>query len=253
MEAFPQLKSEFRKNISKLRSLADHMDEVHKGCTISNVVVNSTSTVSGVLSILGVSLAPVTAGGSLALSAAALGLGTVASVTSTATLLVEEKSRRSDEEEARRLVTISVNLMKEAKILTTVTFRVLKTPVDVFRNLKNLRQHFRAFKTAKANSRLVADAKMLMTTGATRNVRQVEKAFEGTALAMTKKIRIRNAAISGVFLALDVYNLVTDSMHLYDGAKSESAAELRSLALKLEEELKKLERIYAALTSHPPQ
>lgn len=75
VEAFPRLKRKLQENIRKLRALADHLDQVHRGCTISHVVTNSTSVASGVLGILGLALAPMTAGGSLLLSATGLGWG----------------------------------------------------------------------------------------------------------------------------------------------------------------------------------
>lgn len=66
-------------------------------------------------------------------------------------------------------------------------------------------------------------------------------------MAMTKKARIRGAAIAGVFLVVDVYHLVKDSMHLYDGAKSESASELRALAEELEVKLEEITQIHKIL------
>ncbi|XP_060245107.1 apolipoprotein L3-like isoform X4 [Meriones unguiculatus] len=79
LEVFPQLKSKLEEDIRKLHGLADHLDEVHRGCTISNVVSSSTAVASGALGLLGLALAPFTAGASLALSATSLGLGTAAS------------------------------------------------------------------------------------------------------------------------------------------------------------------------------
>jgi hypothetical protein len=47
---------------------------------------------------------------------------------------------------------------------------------------------------------------------------------------MTKGARMMGAATAGVFLLMDVISLVKESMHLHDGAKTESAAELRQQA-----------------------
>ncbi|KAL6031936.1 hypothetical protein STEG23_004786 [Scotinomys teguina] len=247
-EDFPDLKRKLEAIIRKLRALADHLDQVHRGCTISNVVTNSTSTVSGVLGILGLALAPVTAGGSLLLSATGLGLGTVATVTGAVTVVVEETSNWSDEAEAKRLMSETMDIMKTVLVLGKIAFKISKSSYGVYKNLKTLGQHIRAIRAVRANPHLVADAKLLMTGGIrAQRASQVQNVFEGTALAMTKKARIRGVAVSGAFLALDVYFLVKDSMHLYDGAKSDLAEKLRALAQELEEKLREFDKIHKTL------
>nr|XP_034373316.1 apolipoprotein L3-like [Arvicanthis niloticus] len=249
VEAFPQLKRKVQENIRKLRALADHLDQVHRGCTISNVVTNSTSVASGVLSILGLALAPMTAGGSLLLSATGLGLGTVATVTGTATEIVEQTSKWSDEAKAKDLMSDTMDTLNTVLVMGQNALKLDKTIYNVIKQLKTLGKHIRAIRVATANPRLVADARRLMTSGrmAASRTSQVQNAFKGTVLAMTKKARIRDAATAGVFLAMDMYSLVKDSMDLYDGAKSESGKELRALAQELEEKLKEIAQIHKTL------
>lgn len=86
------MKRELEESIAKLRELADKIDKVHRSCTISSVVANSAGAVSGVLTVLGLALAPMTAGISLGLSATGLGLGAAAAVTSVSTSIVEHVS-----------------------------------------------------------------------------------------------------------------------------------------------------------------
>lgn len=59
------------------------------------------------------------------------------------------------------------------------------------------------------------------------------------------------AATPGLFLAMDVYNLVKDSRHLKEGAKAESAEELRQDARELERKLEIVTKIYESLTEGP--
>nr|XP_048283327.1 apolipoprotein L3-like [Myodes glareolus] len=249
MEEFPQLQKKIEGNIRKLRALADHLDQVHKGCTISHVVTNSTSVASGVLGILGLALAPVTAGGSLLLSATGLGLGTVATVAGAATVVVEETNKWSDEAKAKRLLSDTMDIIKKVLILEKIALTLSKRFYGVFKQLKTLGQIIRAIRVATANPHLVADAKLLTTARriSAQRASQVKKVFGGTALAMTKKARIRGAAIAGVFLAVDVYDLVRESVHLHDGAKSESAKELRALAQELEEKVREIAKIHKTL------
>ncbi|XP_037053199.1 apolipoprotein L2-like isoform X2 [Peromyscus leucopus] len=60
LEELPELKRNLEGHIRKLRDLADHLDQVHKDCTISNVVADSTGISSAVLGILGSDLWTVT-------------------------------------------------------------------------------------------------------------------------------------------------------------------------------------------------
>lgn len=249
VEAFPQLKRKLQENIRKLRALADHLDQVHRGCTISNVVINSTSAASDILSILGLALAPVTAGGSLLLSATGLGLGTLATVTGAATEIVERTSRWLDETEAKCLISDTVHTLNTVLVLGQNALKLDRTTYTVIKQLKTLGQHIRAIRVARANPHLVADVKGLMASGRipAPHGSQMQNAFKGTALAMSKKARIMGAATAGAFLIMDVHSLVRDSVHLCVGAKSESGKQLRALAQELEEKLKEITQIHKTL------
>ncbi|XP_052016611.1 apolipoprotein L2-like [Apodemus sylvaticus] len=250
LDAYSQVKLELEGCIRKLRTLADKVDKVHRDCTISQVVAGSSSAVSGILTILGLSLAPVTAGVSLALSATGLGLGAAAAVTSVSTSIVEKVNVASAKAEASKLVSTNKDTMEDSKdVLDESGPRLVSLSKNSFTNLKNIKNNIDAIKLTKANPRLANNAKRLMTTGkiSARNSKQVQKAFRGTPLAMTKGARIMGAATAGLFLLLDVVSLVQDSKHLHEGAKSECAAELRKQAQDLEQKLEKLKQIHDIL------
>ncbi|GAB1299538.1 Apolipoprotein L 7c [Apodemus speciosus] len=234
----------------KLRALADKVDKVHKDCTISQVVAGSTSAVSGVLTILGLTLAPVTAGVSLALSATGLGLGAAAAVTSVSTIIVEKVNVASAKAEASKLVPTNKDTMEDIKdILDQSGHRLLSVSTNSIQNIKGIQKSISAIQQAKVNPRLVTKAQRLMTTGktSTQTIEQVKEAFGGTALAMTKGARIMAAAFTGFFLLLDVVSLVQESKHLHEGAKSQSAAELRQQAHNLELKLEELKQVHDSL------
>ncbi|XP_051015856.1 apolipoprotein L3-like [Acomys russatus] len=251
LHAYPQVKLELEERIGKLHALADKVDKVHRDCTISQVVASSTSAVSGVLTILGLALAPVTAGVSLALSATGLGLGTAAAVTSVTTAIAEKVNTASAEAKASKLVPTYKDTMKGIKeVIDQSTRRVLSASTNSIPNVRVIMQNIDAIQLTKASPSLVRNAKSLMTTGkiSARSTRQVQKAFGGTALAMSKGARILGAATTGIFLLLDVVSIVEDSKHLHEGAKSESAAELRQQAQDLEEKLQELIQVHDSLT-----
>ncbi|XP_052017614.1 apolipoprotein L3-like isoform X7 [Apodemus sylvaticus] len=244
LREFPQLKKKLEDHIRKLQDLADHLDQVHKDCTISNVVSTSVGATSGVLGLTGLILAPFTLGASLALSAASVGLGAAASVTSLTTSIVEESISLSDESEASRLVGASMNVFEEIlKIMPKISIKLYNTGMEVVDAFRTLKDQIRAIRTLRSISRPGAEARNVTSTG--RSVQNV--------LPMTRAARFRAGGVTSLFLGLDVYNLVNESKDLYNGAKTESAGALRDLAHKLRGKLQVFEEIYKDLKGDPPQ
>ncbi|XP_035956048.2 apolipoprotein L3-like [Halichoerus grypus] len=256
LSAFPKLKAELVERIRKLHELADEVDRVHKNCTISNIVTGSTGAASGVLSILGLGLAPFTAGTSLALSAVGAGLGAASAVAQVSTSIVEYSSESSAKAKARRLKsTDSIEEDIITKVLNYSEPQIFAFGRKSLKDLRDLGNNVRAIKGAKTNPQLVVNALHLMRGKpvSARSGRQVQEAFKGTALAMTKGARIMSGALSGLFLAMDVFCLVKESGHLQEGAKTESAEELRQQAREMERMLKKFTKFYESQALHDPR
>nr|XP_035956055.1 apolipoprotein L3-like [Halichoerus grypus]XP_035956056.1 apolipoprotein L3-like [Halichoerus grypus] len=254
LSAFPKLKAELEERIRKLHELADEVDRVHKNCTISNIVTGSTGAASGVLSILGLGLAPFTAGTSLALLAVGAGLGAASAVAQVSTSIVEYSSESSAKAQASHLTSTDFDKGKVgAKGLSDIIPQIRSLAVQSVQALENIAKNVRAIKLAKVKPRLVVNARRFVTAQrvSVRSGRQVQKAFGGTALAMTKGARIMGAATAGLCLVIDVVNLVKHSEHLQKGAKAESADEMRQQAWELENKLEKLTKIYESLKEGP--
>lgn len=100
LKKFPWVKQQLEEFIVKLHELADKVEKVHKGCTISNVMAHSTGAVSSILTIVGLALAPVTMGASVVLLGTGIGLGAAAAVTGVSTSIFEHVNRSSAETEA---------------------------------------------------------------------------------------------------------------------------------------------------------
>ncbi|XP_040091398.1 apolipoprotein L3-like, partial [Oryx dammah] len=232
LKEFPQVKQALKENIRKLHELADSVDKVHRDCTISNVVASSTSIASGALGILGLGLAPCTAGLSLELSAAGLGLGAAAALTGLSTMVVENVNTSSAETQA--------SLLDTAKIQCYLN--------DLYQ-VKDFGSHIHAIRVARRNPQLVATAQRYITTGrvSVQSAQQVSTHFGGTPLAATRAARIGSGVLSGLSMALDVYSLVKDAQDLQEGAKTASAENMRQKAQQLEKELEKLTWIYESL------
>ncbi|XDB50573.1 hypothetical protein AB1E18_004136 [Capra hircus] len=104
LEEFPEMKQDLEEDTEKIRAFADKVDKVHKDCTISKVVAHSTGAVSGILSIVGLALAPLTMGATLPLLATGLGLGIASTVTSVSTSIVEHVNTSSAETKTIQLL-----------------------------------------------------------------------------------------------------------------------------------------------------
>lgn len=250
MTEFPQVRRDLEAHIRELHTLADKVDKVHKNCTISKVVASSTGVVSGILTIVGLSLAPVTAGASLVLSTTGIGLGAAATVTSVSTSIVDYSNSSAAKAKASHLLSTRSN--KEEVIVEAArhsTFKIASLTNKCIQSVQDIVKNVKAIKMAKTSPLLLSEAQRVMTTGtmSVRSSSQVQKAFGGTVLAMSKGAKIAGAAMAGVGLLMDAISLVKQSKYLHKGTKAASAEKLRQEAQKLEKKLKLLTTIYEHL------
>ena len=254
LKEFPQVKKELEESIRKLYALADRVDKSHGDCTIFKVVANSTGTASSFLNILGLALAPVTAGASLALSTAGLGLGAAAAGAAVSTSYKENASRSAAETEANSLMATGV---KKWKVLLRVlrSNSRIRSAEKLAKAVQHIQKNIRAMETGKDNPEFATNVSDYLGPGkiivpGTRLVKKaccmVNKAITMAPAAVTGA-RIVGAATAGVFLLVDVGFLVRESMHLQDGAKAESAESLRQRARELERNLQELNNMYDLL------
>ncbi|XP_062989526.1 apolipoprotein L2-like [Elgaria multicarinata webbii] len=271
LKEFPAQKEEIEKCIRCLREMANNIDETHKNCTIASIAANSTSASSGLLTILGLTLAPVTAGGSLILTATGIGLGAAATVTGLSASLYESVNNSKERKKAQELMNECEKSLRKAMCPDEIDFVSESAPnngamgenvkhlvsnvacqvPDMYKAVKGIKTNVKALKIARANPGLKALAKRATAAGSTsrglRGVKHVKKAFAGTTLAMSKGARLLSATSAGLFLLFDAYGIVQDAKHLAEGAKAETAMEIREKASKLEEKVQTLNRLYKEL------
>ncbi|XP_027397602.1 apolipoprotein L3-like [Bos indicus x Bos taurus] len=245
LNQFPRVKRQLEELINKFHELADKVEKVHKGCTISNVMAHSTGAVSGILTIVGLALAPVTMGASVVLLATGIGLGAAAAVTSVSTTIIEHVNRSSAETEASRMMS---SLIEKWKVLLEVLKSIPATE-KVTEAVQCTEMHIHAMETVQDIPGSVANANIFMSPVrfSAPAIQQIQAGFKATALTISKGVRVAGLATSGVFLLMDVGFLVKESMHLHDGAKTASAENLRQRARELERKLEELTQIYESL------
>ncbi|XP_008055976.1 apolipoprotein L6 [Carlito syrichta] len=242
---FPRLKHDIEETIGKLHALADDSDNSHKTFTKTKMVVSSMSVVSEVAAILGLVLAPTTGGGSLLFSVASHGLGTAAGVASIVNGMWNRSRNKKAQVQASELVPTQDQEDGEAETIIDSGTLVYKVGTAV----KNIKRDIRALKTAKNSPRLVNAAKRLQTTGrvSARTSKQVQKAFGGTTLAMTKHTRMLGGTMAVLSLGSDLAALSNDWKQLKEGTRTEFAEYLRAHAGRLERKLTELTQQYESL------
>ncbi|XP_059042836.1 apolipoprotein L3-like [Mustela lutreola] len=255
LHKFPELKLKIEERIRKLHELADEVDRVHRDATIYSVASDSAAVTSGVLSILGLVLAPYAAVACLVVSAISAGLGVASGVTGIYASSMEMSSECSSINEANRLILSDTDEDEVfQKFLDDYIDSIFSQIDSLYENLKDLAANVRAIRAARVNPQLAVQAQRfsrgLPVSG--RTARQVQNTFRDTALTMTRGARIRRGLFSVLSLGLDVYDLVKDSMHLQEGAKAESAEDMRRRARDLESKLEKLSEFYERLREGPP-
>ncbi|XP_053518208.1 apolipoprotein L2-like isoform X2 [Artibeus jamaicensis] len=243
LKEFPQVRQELEECIAQLHALADKVDKVHRHCAISNVVSSSAGAVSGILTIAGLSLAPVAAGASLVLAATGAGLGAAAAVTRLFTSIAEVVENQSAKDKVRRLVPTGIKewyMVKENG--DQRRFELESLAQSCFKSLQNVVKNVEAYNQAKDNPSLVAKARVFLATGNTSDEshKELQAAFRGTFLAMDTESRKSVRVDAAHSFVADVITLAREAKHLDDGAKAQLAEELRQLAWELESELKKL-------------
>ncbi|XP_039086374.1 apolipoprotein L2-like [Hyaena hyaena] len=246
LNEFLCLKEELEGQIRKLRELVDKADKVHRNCTVTNIVARSIGAMSSVMTVLGLGLAPVTAGISLPLWITGMALRAVSAVTRVSSNIVEHKKTSSLRAKASHLTsTGSDNREVVAKCLyeNTPCSNSLKHWAKV---LKNIGKNVHAIWLAKANRRLAAPAKRLMTTGRVSawSGKKVQKAFRLVAVALATEGEWKGVAL---LLVMEVANLLKELKHLYEGATAKPAEELRQHAQLLESKLEELTQIHEHL------
>lgn len=237
LKQFHSWRKNENKHIRTLYAIADNIDKSNQKATKAKVMTSSASVISGAMCLLGLALAPVTAGGSLVLTAAGTGLGAAAGITNIMTDVKEDSRNKSALAQVNRIIPSSDQELEEVKGKKTAYVTAASEIVYKCGSAwEIIRKHIRALQLTKTHPHVASAARKLMTAGrvSTRSSRQIQKAFGGTALAMTKNALMMNSLPALFFLGQDIHALLKDWEKLQAGEPTELAKELRSQAQKQE-------------------
>uniref|UniRef100_A0A6J0T3R4 Apolipoprotein L2-like isoform X1 n=1 Tax=Pogona vitticeps TaxID=103695 RepID=A0A6J0T3R4_9SAUR len=275
LKVFPAQRKEIEKCISCIREMADHVDKIHKDCTIATITASSAGATSSILTILGMALMPVTAGASLILTATGIGVGAAAAVTGVSANVCEHFINSKKSQKAQELINKCEERINRCKESLTRMIQLSEVPFHsgLPENKKANIENFHCCisdtsqipKLASSVKEIMADVKAFgnlevtpalktLGKGATSAIRRsiqtsvkwtdnVDHVFKGNALAISKGARVVGGISAAAVLLFSVYCIVKDALHLAKGAKATMAAKIREKASNLEDILQKLDNL----------
>lgn len=260
------------KFLSELEENAVQLDKMKMGASISTVAGSSVGIAGGVLSIVGLALAPVTAGVSLALTLTGVGLGVTSGVNGLVTGITEATVNSHHGKNAQNI--FQKYMDDVGKILDCLEQASSEERVeepDVVDSFKALKFMARVGGVAKGIDALVDAAsavKMLqaeevIATAAKVGLREAQSArsipklaadlpdigqlAKGTPLALTKSARAGFITLNALFIGIDLLFICKDSVSLAKGSKNEASQLIRSRAALWKTELEAWQKIHDSL------
>ncbi|XP_053496616.1 apolipoprotein L4-like [Ictalurus furcatus] len=220
--------------LSDLEKAAVQLDNMKKGSNISTVAGSSVGIAGGVLSIVGLALAPVTAGASLALTLTGVGLGVTSGVNGIITGVTEIAV---NSHQGKKANDIFLRFMEDVQKILECVEDVANREVAEARRLATSATDLsiQKAKAVRNISKLAAD------------LPDIGQMAKGTSLALSKSARAGFITLNALFIGVDVFFICKDSMSLAKGSKNEVAQIIRSRSALWCSEVEAWEKIYNRL------
>ncbi|KAJ8345765.1 hypothetical protein SKAU_G00299580 [Synaphobranchus kaupii] len=225
---FSQRSSRMRQFLEALEEGAVQLDRMKMGASISSVAGSTVGFAGGIISIVGLALAPVTAGVSLTLTLVGVGLGATSGVNGLATGIAEMSVNSHHGKKVNRIL----QRYKEdvATVLAFLEQAARRSEPDLSPNMVDT---------------VVGAGKMgFKIFGVSR---KIDTIVDGASLALSKSARSGFIALNSIFMGLDVFFICKDSISLAKGSKSDVSKVIRGRASLWKTELDAWERIHHSL------
>ncbi|KAM3597682.1 uncharacterized protein V6R79_007998 [Siganus canaliculatus] len=219
-----------------LQSLEDleescvQLDKMNKGEKISSVAGSSVGATGGVLSIVGLALAPVTAGVSSVLTMAGAGLGVTSAINSGVTIAAEMgvncKYKKKADDDMQALVGYMQSIQESLDKVTS--------QIDSMVGRGSGRG-------SEMTEMGLGVGKILVKAGL---VGKGIDSIVDTASVLTKLERAGFIAANALFLGMDVFFICKDSISLYKGSESEASKSIRARAALCRSEIESWQKIH---------
>ncbi|KAL6476132.1 hypothetical protein MHYP_G00146310 [Metynnis hypsauchen] len=274
IETYRGRRSRMVQFLSDLEETAVKLDRMKMGSSISTVAGSSVGIAGSILSIIGLALAPVTAGASLALTLTGVGLGVTSGVTSLVTGITEMAVNSHHGANANNVfqrfmedVQMILDCLEQAArrqhFLPRLdegntalgSAKVIIHAGTVGKGIDALVDGASAVKTLKTEEVARAAVNMgLQEAKAARNIPNlagdlpdIGRLAKGTPLAMTKAARAGFITLNALFIGLDVLFICKEGVSLAKGEKSEVSQLIRSRSALWRSELEAWDKIHDRL------
>lgn len=256
--------------LTELEEHAAQLDRMSKGAKISSVAGSSVGAVGGVLSVVGLALIPVTAGLSLTLTMAGVGLGITSGVNNIVTTATSVGVNHTHQKKANN---VFLNFMEDVQSIQdcleektdqlganvepsaidmAVGVGVIASNVGtVGRDINSMTgaATFNVLQTEK----VIRSAVRVAHEGALQNVPQVldgpdlSQAAVNGSLTASHGVRSLFFAANALFIGMDVFFITKDSMSLAKGCETKVSKLIRARAALWLSEIESWEKICDAL------
>ncbi|RXN16564.1 apolipo L4-like protein [Labeo rohita] len=272
IDIFSKSHSRMEQFLSDLEEKAVQLDKMKKGANISSVAGSSVGIAGGVLSIVGLALAPVTAGASLALTLTGVGLGVTSGVNSLVTGITEVAVNRHHGKNAQDIfhsfmddVTKILDCLEQAsneknieglvKVDVVEAGRLIFCAQGLVRDIDSLVDTASAIKVLKNEEVIATAAKVgLQEAQNGRNIPKlaadlpdIGQLAKGTPLALSKSARAGFITVNALFVGLDVFFIYKDSKSIAKGSPCQASQLIRSRAALWKSELEAWRKIHDSL------
>lgn len=270
---FSQRRSRMEQFLTDLEESAVQLDRMKMGASISTVTGSSVGIAGGVLSIVGLALAPVTAGVSLALTLTGVGLGVTSGVNSLVTGITEAAVNTHHGKNAQnifqrymddvgKILDCLEQASNEVRLegLDVVDMmigagRLIARAGGVAKSIDVLVDAASAVKVLKSEEVIATAAKVgLQEAQSARSIPKlaadlpdIGQLAKGTPLALSKSARAGFITLNALFIGIDVLFICKDSISLAKGSKSEASQLIRSRAALWKSELEAWQKIHDSL------
>ncbi|XP_073432659.1 apolipoprotein L3-like [Dendrobates tinctorius] len=211
----------------ELLTIADDLDEFHRGATIASVTGSSVGIAGGIATIAGLILAPFTAGASLIVSGIGAGVAAVGGLTGASASIadtVNMKIKCSRVEEIVKAVNAEMNeLEKASKKLDSLVTDISKQ--KVVDSPDAARVGGRSVYAALEVGRLIQLGKV--SAAAARGAQIAARGVQVFGMV--------SGVLAGLFIFIDVFFVAKGAIDIHHGSKTEQAARIRECAEEIKE------------------
>ncbi|XP_023813088.1 uncharacterized protein LOC101161404 [Oryzias latipes] len=274
MKEFSERQPRMLQFLKELEENAVQLDRMNKGAKISSVAGSSVGAVGGVLSIVGLALIPVTAGVSLALTMAGVGMGVTSGVNSIVTTATELGVNRTHQKKASEVFqSFMEDVTKVQDCLEEVSKQAISQleagsielavgvgklafkaggvckSIDGIVDLASIAKLLKSEELVSSASKAVAQeaAALRSVSRVASDVPDIGQAAVKSSLVLSQSARAGLIAVNALFLGLDVFFICKDSISLAKGSKTEVSQFVRARAALWSSEMDSWKKIHDSL------